>query len=172
MEYIKGITDRQEYVNSVKTALANAETTTDEIIGKLADLHERVNILERADTAGQDRTSQLNRVTLRGIIGNVRLSEIGEKKLARATIATNFLTRDSEGCALIESFWSNLVIFDGPATRDIGLLARGKAVEVTGRLRNIRYTASDGGERSMTDVLVSSLTVLGDTMLKYQSQEN
>lgn len=115
---------------------------------------------------------QLNKVILRGTIGNVRFMDLDGRKAARATIATNCITRDREGSPVIETLWSDLVIPEGPKTRDIGLLARGKATEVTGRLRKNRFTDSKGEEKSIIDVVVSELKILGDNNLEYQTPED
>lgn len=112
--------------------------------------------------------TQLNRVILRGTIGNVRFMDIDGRKAARATIATNCITKDRGGNPVIETLWSDLFIIESPKTRDIGLLARGKAAEVTGRLRKNRFTDSGGEEKSIVDVVVSELKILGDISLEYQ----
>lgn len=80
--------------------------------------------------------------------------------MVNATIATNYAFKDRSGCACIETTWTNLTIFGNDKGADPSLLKKGMPVEVTGRLRNQRFTAQDGTERYSTDVLVSKLAIL------------
>lgn len=103
---------------------------------------------------------QLNSVCLRGRLGNVRTSTAGGVQTARATIATNSCYRDCSNQMIIETTWTNLVIPGKSTTVDLEILHKGDAVEVNGRLRNSRYTGPDGIERTVTEVFVTSLSVL------------
>ena len=47
---------------------------------------------------------------------------------------------------------------------DFSTLVRGAGVEVQGRLRNNRYTDSNGVERSVTEILASQVSVIGGTL--------
>ena len=64
---------------------------------------------------------QLNSVTLRGIIGNARIQNIGDTEMARFSVATDHAFKNRSGEAVIEA-----------------------GVEVKGRLRNNRFTDSNG----------------------------
>ena len=46
---------------------------------------------------------QLNSVTLRGIIGSVRVQDIQDRKVANFSVATNFAFKNSNGEAVIET---------------------------------------------------------------------
>ena len=46
---------------------------------------------------------QLNSVTLRGIIGSVRVQDIQDRKVANFTVATNFAFKGRDGEAIIET---------------------------------------------------------------------
>lgn len=45
----------------------------------------------------------LNAVKLRGVVGTIRISQIGETKVARMSVATNYAYRDKDGNAVIET---------------------------------------------------------------------
>jgi len=47
---------------------------------------------------------------------------------------------------------------------DFSTLVKGAGVEVKGRLRNNRYTDSNGVERTMTEILASQVSVLGGAL--------
>lgn len=103
---------------------------------------------------------QLNSVTLRGIIGNVRVQDIQNSKVANFTVATNYVYKSRSGEVVIETTWSNVTAWSGGKGIDLGQLTKGMAVEVEGRLRNQRYTGSDGVERSVTEILAREVRLV------------
>lgn len=105
---------------------------------------------------------QLNSVTLRGIIGNVRVQDIQNSKVANFTVATNYVYKSRSGEVVIETTWSNVTAWSGGKGIDLGQLSKGMAVEVEGRLRNQRYTGSDGVERSVTEILAREVRLVED----------
>ena len=108
---------------------------------------------------------QLNSVTLRGIIGSVRVQDIQDRKVANFTVATNFAFKGRDGEAIIETTWHNVTAWSGGKTADLANLQKGQCVEVHGRLRNQRYTSSDGTERSSVDILAREVKVLDDRLV-------
>ena len=81
---------------------------------------------------------QLNSVTLRGIIGNARIQNIGDTHQVTA--------------------------FKSDRMPDFSALVKGAGVEVKGRLRNNRFTDSNGVERTVTEILASQVSVIGGTL--------
>jgi single-strand DNA-binding protein len=103
---------------------------------------------------------QLNRVELRGVVGSVRLQQIGNTKVANFTVATSLAYKDKSGCPIIETCWHNVTAWEGREVQDLELLERGSKVQVIGRIRNQRYTAADGTDHSAVDVLASKLALI------------
>lgn len=81
---------------------------------------------------------QINSVILSGIIGNVRVHDIQNSKVANFTVATNYVYKSRSGEVVIETTWSNVTAWGGGMGIDQGQLIKGMAVEVVGRLRNHR----------------------------------
>ena len=114
---------------------------------------------------------QLNKIQLRGIVGSVKLTNIGEKSVARFTLATSLAYRGQDGCAVIETTWHTVVAWEGKDIHDLGKLERGDRVEIIGRLRNQRYTTSDGEDRYTTEILAQRLSILdGMEALTYETR--
>ena len=88
---------------------------------------------------------QLNSVTLRGIIGNARIQTIGDTEMARFSVATDHA-------------------FKSDRMPDFSALVKGAGVEVKRRLRNNRFTDSNGVERTITEILASQVSVIGGTL--------
>ena len=107
---------------------------------------------------------QLNSVTLRGIIGNARIQNIGDTEMARFSVATDHAFKNRSGEAVIETTWHQVTAFKSDKMPDFSTLVRGAGVEVKGRLRNNRYTDSNGVERSVTEILASQVSVIGGTL--------
>ena len=92
---------------------------------------------------------QLNRIELRGNVGNVRISEVGGSRVARFSLATNFMYKGREG----DAAWS------GKGMPDFSSISKGASVYVTGRLRTSRFTGNDGIERTVYEVIASKVEV-------------
>lgn len=106
--------------------------------------------------------TQLNRCHLRGIVGSTRITEVGERKIIRFILATNYAFKDGSGCPIIETTWTNITAFESDTIQNVDLITRGTKVSVIGRLRSQRYTKTDGTESNIVEVIASDLTILPD----------
>lgn len=104
---------------------------------------------------------QLNKVELRGIVGNARVQSIGDTEIVRFSVATNYAFSDKAGNNIIETTWHQVTAFKNDKMCDFEKLVRGARVKVLGRLRNNRYTDSNGVERTMTEILASEVELIG-----------
>lgn len=103
---------------------------------------------------------QLNRIELRGNVGNIRISEVGESKVARFSVATNFIYKGKDNEGVVETTWHNVVAWSGKGMPDFTAITKGAPVYVTGRIRTSRFTGSDGTEKSVYEVVASKIEVL------------
>ena len=102
---------------------------------------------------------QLNKIELRGNVGNVRISEVGGSRVARFSLATNFMYRGKDNEAVLETTWHNIVAWSGKGMPDFSSISKGAPVYVTGRLRTSRFTGNDGIERTVYEVIASKVEV-------------
>lgn len=107
---------------------------------------------------------QLNKVQLRGIVGSIKLVNIGDRKGARLTVATNLAYRGQDGCCVIETTWHNVTAWEGKGIHDLDKLEKGSNVEIVGRLKNQRYTSADGTDHNSVETLASSLEIIGEDL--------
>lgn len=103
---------------------------------------------------------QLNRIELRGNVGNIRISEVGESKVARFSVATNFIYKGKDNEGVVETTWHNVVAWSGKGMSDFTAITKGAPVYVTGRIRTSRFTGSDGTEKTVYEVVASKIEVL------------
>lgn len=99
------------------------------------------------------------------LIGNlgkdpeVQNFETGKK--ATFSIATTEIQRDREGNEIQHTEWHNLVMWRGLADIAESYLRKGSQVYVEGRLRSRTFDAKDGTKRTVTEVQVDNLVLLG-----------
>ena len=105
---------------------------------------------------------QINRIELRGMVGNVKIQNYTDAVVARLTVATNYAYKDKTGNAVIETAWHNIIAREGRNIQGLEELKRGDKVYLTGRLRYSKYTGSDGVERVACDVVANRLVVLDE----------
>ena len=100
---------------------------------------------------------QLNRIELRGNVGNVRFSETGTGKMARFSLATNYLYKNKDGDGAVETTWHNIVAWSGKGMPDLRKIEKGLPLYVCGRLRSSRYTSNDGVEKQVYEVVANKI---------------
>lgn len=103
---------------------------------------------------------QLNRAVVRGIVGSIRVTEVGDTKAARMSVATNFAYKAKDGTCILETTWHAVSLFEGKNISGLDTIAKGDRVEIEGRLRNQRYIGADGIERTTCEILASKLVKL------------
>lgn len=96
----------------------------------------------------------VNHVQLIGRLGmdpEVRKFDNG-KKMARMSLATDAGHKDANGKFVPETHWHTIVAWDKTAELAEELLAKGRAVAMTGRLVHRNYEDKSGAKRYATEV--------------------
>lgn len=91
---------------------------------------------------------QMNKIELKGYVGNVRVQNVGNAKNVRFSVATNYAYKDKSGYPVIETTWHNVSAWDKGTE-----LQKGDRVHVVGRLRSQRFTDSEGREQTLVEVV-------------------
>lgn len=114
-------------------------------------------------------------VHLSGVVGEARIEVaspalcqiIGETEMVHFTVATEFLYVTSGDKTTMETFWLQCFAFKNKKMPpgfadmpDLKTLHKGATVEVKGRLRNIKFTDSNGVESTQIEVFAQELKVL------------
>lgn len=104
---------------------------------------------------------QINRIELLGVVGrDAKITTVGDNAVAHFSMATNYAYKDKDGNAIVETTWHNIRAWRGrkmPALEDI---KGGTWLHVKGRMRNIRYTADDGSQRTSFEVLAGEIEIV------------
>lgn len=102
----------------------------------------------------------INRIELQGRVGTVRTNEYNGSKVANFSMITETLYKNREGAPMADSMWHNIVFWSNRESGDMEKIVKGAPVNVVGRLRVNRYTAADGTEKLLHEVLAQNVTVL------------
>lgn len=103
---------------------------------------------------------QLNRIEIRGIVGSVRVQNVGNTKVANLSVATEYAFTTKDGGAVIETTWHYVTAWEGKDIQDLEQLKKGSGIHVIGRLHNRKYTTPDGIERITYDIVASKVEVV------------
>ena len=98
----------------------------------------------------------LNRVELRGVVGNVKVQTVSDNRVYRFTLATSRAYKDKNGTAVIETTWHACSAWAGRED-DLTMYRKGTPLHIEGRIRNIRYTDANGCERTTLEVVASKV---------------
>ena len=101
----------------------------------------------------------LNKIELRGVIGNIVVHRVADTEVARFSVATDYAF-EQNGCNVIDTTWHQVTAFKGDQMPDFSELHRGLKVYVTGRLRMQRYIGFDGVERFAPDVFANEVKIV------------
>ncbi len=103
---------------------------------------------------------QLNRIEILGIVGCVRVQNVGNTKVANISVATDYGYTTKDGNSVIETTWHYVTAWEGKDTQNLDQLQKGSFVHVIGRLRNRKYTTPDGIERIVYDIVASKVEII------------
>lgn len=104
-----------------------------------------------------------NKVQLIGNLGqepDIRTTETG-KKMARFSIATNDIYRNSRGERIRETLWHTVVAWGRLAEIAEKYLTKGREVALGGKLVHREYTDKNGMRRFITEIVLNELLMLG-----------
>ena len=104
-----------------------------------------------------------NKVQLIGNLGNnpeIVTLESG-KKLAKFTIATNEIYKNSKGEKVKETQWHNIVAWNKTAEIVEKYLSKGNEVALEGKLTSRSYEDKEGVKKYITEIVVNELLMLG-----------
>ena len=108
-------------------------------------------------------TEYLNRIELRGRVGHEpKIFSVGDSKVARFSVATNESYRARNGELREEVTWHNVSAWDNRKVASLETIRKGCFVHLVGRIRTTRYTASDGSERTLVEVVAGELEVVAE----------
>jgi single-strand DNA-binding protein len=105
---------------------------------------------------------QLNKIELKGIVGNIRIQEFDGNRMARIGLATCYGYRDRDGAAVIDTSWHSVVAWEGRNIKDLDKIAKHTKLHVIGRIRYQSYTGMDGVDRISTDIVASRVEIIQD----------
>ncbi|MBP2831786.1 single-stranded DNA-binding protein [Aquimarina sp. U1-2] len=104
-----------------------------------------------------------NHVQLMGNVGQeptITNLESG-KKVARFSLATNENYKDSKGEKQTDTNWHTIVAWGKTAEIVEKYVIKGKEIGVVGKLKSRTYTASDGTQRYVTEVVADEILLMG-----------
>ena len=103
----------------------------------------------------------LNKVELKGNVGQepkiMRVENGGS--VIRFSLATHETFKTKNGELKEETTWHNIVAWNGKGMPDFNDIKKGVCVNVMGRVRNVKYTNSEGEDKYFNEVLANRLHI-------------
>lgn len=95
----------------------------------------------------------LNKVELKGFVGNVRTDKIGNTVMTRFSVATNSVYKPDNDEYIVETTWHNCVGFGEKYTG----IKKNDTVHLLGRIKVSRIIGSDGEPKQSLEIIVNDL---------------
>ena len=105
--------------------------------------------------------ASLNKIMLIGNVGRIEVKSFQDGKVANAALAVSERYTKRDGTKVESTEWFNIVIRGVSADVAERYVSKGSPLFVEGKLRTRRYTSRDGEERSVQEVQVDSMVLLG-----------
>ena len=102
---------------------------------------------------------QLNRVELRGTVGNTYFYDFGDRQVMRFSVVTNFAYKGRQG-DVIEATWHNVTVWSSPRVQDVKSIAKGAKIHLVGRLKNDRYLNKEGQETTSYEIVADRFEII------------
>lgn len=102
----------------------------------------------------------INRIEIQGRIGTVRHNTVNDTNVVNFSVVTDLLYKGKDGVPVSETTWHQVTAWEGRETQDCRKLEKGTAVNVIGRMRTVKYTNSEGVEKTLHEVLASRLRII------------
>ena len=102
---------------------------------------------------------QINQIELKGNIGMVKVNEVAGNKVARFSLATNYVYKNKEGEGVVETTWHNIVAWEDCVHCEFEKIQKGAPVHVFGRLRSVKFNGIDGTEKQIYEVIANSVDI-------------
>ncbi len=107
-----------------------------------------------------EKRQDINMVELQGVVGTVRMGEIGNGRYVRFSLATNHAYMTEDGTPVIETTWHKCLAFEDKCGCSLDGIVKGAAVHLHGRLRCYRYVDINNTGRSEVEIVVNTLETL------------
>jgi len=102
----------------------------------------------------------LNKIEIRGIVGNSSIQKVADTRLCRFSVVTELAYKGNDGTNIIETTWFSCQVFEGPGICNLEAITRGAIVHVTGRLKCNRYVDANGNDRVQYEIVARKLDVI------------
>ena len=104
----------------------------------------------------------LNRVELIGKVGNCNITRIADTEVLRMSVATTYGYESTDGSKIYETTWHNVTAWKGEkvTAETIHGIDKGTDVRVVGRLRAIRFTDSEGNDRTTYEIMANEIELV------------
>ena len=102
---------------------------------------------------------QINKIELQGRVGTVRIQTYNGHRVANFSVAVDTAFKNRAGELTIDTTWFNCVAWENTPGR-LDNLVKGAPIHIHGRVRQRKYTAQDGSERTSFEVLVFNYSIV------------
>lgn len=119
----------------------------------------------------------LNKITLRGAVGMVSRNQYGDKTAVNLSLVTEYAYTQPDECQYVEVTWFHVTGWqDMPKCQDLAKVKKDSFIEITGRMKAVKYTDNEGNDRITWNVIAQEVKYIGqrsvDLAPVYQTEKS
>lgn len=106
----------------------------------------------------------LNRIELRGKVGEIRLTQVGNAKVANFSVCTTYAYTSRDGQRVIETCWHKVAVWAN-TEKQVAYIERIKAdssVYVSGRIKVRSFVRQDGTQATLHEIVANKVQLLNE----------
>lgn len=114
----------------------------------------------------------LNKVMLIGNVGRIEVKQFNDGKLVNASLAVSEKYTSRDGSRVENTTWFEIVINGKLADIAEQYIGKGDRLYVEGRMRQRKYLASDGTERTAWEVVARDIIMLSERKAEAPAEDD
>lgn len=119
----------------------------------------------------------LNKITLRGVVGRVSRNQYSDKTAVNLNMITEYAYTQPDECQYVEVTWFHVTGWqDKPKCQDLAKVKKDSFIEITGRMKAVKYTDNEGNDRITWNVIAQEVKYIGqrsvDLAPVYQTEKS
>lgn len=102
----------------------------------------------------------INKIELKGRVGNIRLNTVNETQVANFSLVTEYFYKNKENEMVAETTWHSIVAWEGKDMPDFSKISKGTTLHIFGRTRLSKFTTTEGVEKQYSEVLANKVQII------------
>ena len=116
----------------------------------------------------------LNKVELRGYVGEIKITPVGNAKVANFSVCTQHTFKGKDGTQVISDTWHKVSVWANtePQAKYLARIKPNDCVFVAGRIKVRTYVRQDGAQVTLHEIVAQRVEILSEEIYPETDKKN